>query len=184
MSLPAGIHSEIPDGRADSDADRAVTALYDNHYRSLVSLAALLVPDAALAENVVQDSFVAMHSAWNRLDGDRALDYLLRSVVQRSRRVPRRGPAAHTIVAPRAGLPAAAEAMDTGPRRPALISALRDLPARQREVLVLRYYADLPDAQIASAIHTTTGAVGRLAARALASLHGELRPGAGPCPSC
>jgi len=53
-----GIHSQIPDDGTDSHADRAVTALYRTDYRSLVRLAALLVPDAARAEQVVQDSFV------------------------------------------------------------------------------------------------------------------------------
>jgi RNA polymerase sigma factor (sigma-70 family) len=174
--LPDGIHGQIHDDWADSDADRGLTALYNTHYRWLVSLTALLVPDAATAEHVVQDSFVAMHSAWNRLgDGDHAIDYLLRSVVRRSRRVPRHGTAAHAIEAAPAGKSPAAQATHTWTHRFALGSALHDLPARQREVLVLRYYADLPDARIASALRITTGAVGRLAARALAALHAELR---------
>ena len=59
------------------DADRAVTAIYSEHYRSLVRLAAFLVRDNATAEEVVQDSFVAMHGAWRRLrDTDKALSYL------------------------------------------------------------------------------------------------------------
>ena len=52
---------------ADWDADRAVTALYGEHYRSLVRLAALLVRDIATAEEVVQDSFIAMHASWRRI---------------------------------------------------------------------------------------------------------------------
>src|SRR6266540_3417163 len=62
------------------DADEAVTALYTVHYRSLVRLAALLLRDLATAEEVVQDSFVAMHGKWQRLrDPDRALAYLRQS---------------------------------------------------------------------------------------------------------
>ena len=49
------------------DATRAVTAIYTTHYRSLVRLAVLLVRDVATAEEVVQDSFIAMHTAWRRL---------------------------------------------------------------------------------------------------------------------
>ena len=45
-------------------ADRAVTALYLSHYRPLVRMAALLVQDLATAEEIVQDSFVAVHAAW------------------------------------------------------------------------------------------------------------------------
>src|SRR5260370_41287822 len=54
---------------ADWDADRAVTALYSTHYRSLVRLAALLVRDVATAEEVVPDSFVASRGGWRRLRG-------------------------------------------------------------------------------------------------------------------
>src|SRR6202161_2170129 len=73
---------------ADWDADRAVTALYSTHYRSLVRLAALLLRDVSTAEEVVQDSFVAMHGGWRRLrDSDKALSYLRQSVVNRSRSV-------------------------------------------------------------------------------------------------
>ena len=50
------------------DADTAVAALYRLHYRFLVGLAVLLVQDIATAEGLVQDSFVAMHSAWRRLE--------------------------------------------------------------------------------------------------------------------
>ena len=61
----------------DVEADRAVTALYSEHYRTLVGLAAFLVRDTATAEEVVQDSFVAMHCGWRRLrDSDKALPYL------------------------------------------------------------------------------------------------------------
>ena len=76
-----------PTGPATSwAADEAVTHLYAAHYRSLVRLAALLLRDASAAEEVVQDSFVAMHGAWRRLaDPDRALAYLRQSVVNRSR---------------------------------------------------------------------------------------------------
>src|SRR5262249_9157960 len=70
------------------DATRAVTAIYSTPYRSLVRLAVLLVRDVATAEEVVQDSFIAMHGAWRRLrDSDKALSYLRQSVVNRSRSV-------------------------------------------------------------------------------------------------
>ena len=62
---------------AEWDAEQAVTVMYSTHYRSLVRLAALLVRDVATAEEVVQDSFLAMHGAWRRLrDNDKALSYL------------------------------------------------------------------------------------------------------------
>ncbi|HJY71778.1 MAG TPA: sigma factor, partial [Streptosporangiaceae bacterium] len=59
---------------AQPDADQAITAIYGTEYRSLVRLAAVLVGDVGIAEEVVQDSFVAMYSAWSRLrDRDKAL---------------------------------------------------------------------------------------------------------------
>ena len=72
----------------DVEAYQAVTSLFAAHYRTLVGLAAFLVRDTATAEEVVQDSFVAMHCGWSRLrESDKALPYLRRSVVNRSRSV-------------------------------------------------------------------------------------------------
>jgi hypothetical protein len=74
--------------RAEWSADRAVIELYSQHYRALVRLAALLVRDTPTAEEVVQDSFVAMQGGWQRLrDAEKALAYLRQAVVNRSRSV-------------------------------------------------------------------------------------------------
>jgi RNA polymerase sigma-70 factor (sigma-E family) len=173
----AGIQSEIPPVWADRDADRAVTALYSMHYRSLVRLAAFLVRDVATAEELVQDSFVAVHAAWRRLrDSDRALAYLRQSVINRSRSVLRHREVVHRI-APRIAphMPGAEQEVIIQLDRSALVSALQTLPTRQREVLVLRYYADLSQAQIASAMGISTGAVKSHTARAMSSLRAELR---------
>ena len=83
----------------ESDADRAVTAMYGTHYRDLVRFAVLLVGDLRTAEEVVQDSFAAMHHAWRRLrNQDAALSFLHRSVVARSRSA---APGPGLAVAPR-----------------------------------------------------------------------------------
>jgi RNA polymerase sigma-70 factor (sigma-E family) len=154
------------------DADRAVTAIYSEHYRSLVRLAAFLVRDSATAEEVVQDSFVAMHSAWRRLrDTDKALSYLRQSVVNRSRSVLR-----HRMVVdkntpkPPPDMPSAEHGAILQLERSAVVSALRALPERQREALVLRYYGDLSEAQIASMMGISRGAVKSHTARAMAAL--------------
>jgi RNA polymerase sigma-70 factor (sigma-E family) len=159
------------------DADSAVTTMYRRHYRSLVRLAALLVQDTAAAGKLVQDSFVAMHSAWRRLaEDDRALCYLHQAVVSRSRSVLRR-----RIVAGKRppelppGMPDADLATFIGLNHSALVSALWTLAPRQREILVLRYYADLPQAQIAAAMRISKRAVKRDTARAISSLRAELR---------
>jgi RNA polymerase sigma-70 factor (sigma-E family) len=165
--------------RTGRNADHAVTALYLSHYRPLVRMAALLVQDLAIAEEIVQDSFVAVHAAWRRRpDADFALSYLRRSVVDRSRSVLRQ----HVVVdrlAPRLvpDLPIAPGQRSIEVERSAFISALWTLPARQREVVILRYFADLPETQVASATGISEGAVQAHAARALTSLRAELREG-------
>jgi RNA polymerase sigma-70 factor (sigma-E family) len=161
---------------AEWDAEQAVTAMYSTHYRSLVRLAALLVRDNATAEEVVQDSFVAMHTAWRRIrDNDKALSYLRQSVVNRSRSVLR-----HRVVVdrnapkPAPDMPSAEQGALTLLERTAVVAALRSLPPRQREALVLRYYGDLSEAQIASAMGISRGAVKSHTARAIASLRAVL----------
>jgi DNA-directed RNA polymerase specialized sigma24 family protein len=132
-----------------------VSALYEEHYASLVRLAALLVHDTATAEVIVQDSFVAIAAAWRRrghLDG--ALDFLRQSVVERSRSGRYRSSAAN------------GSANGSAP----LLAALGALPARQREVLVMRYYANLSEEQAADAIGISRAAVRRHATRANAAL--------------
>ena len=164
---------------ADWDAEQAVTTMYSTHYRSLVRLAALLVRDTATAEEVVQDSFIAMHSSWRRLrDSDKALSYLRQSVVNRSRSVLR-----HRMVVdknapkPAPDMPSAEQGALSLLERSAVVSALRELPPRQREALVLRYYGDLSEAQIASAMGISRGAVKSHTARAIAALRTVLEMG-------
>ena len=161
---------------ADWDADRAVTVLYAAHYRSLVRLAALLLRDTATAEEVVQDSFVAMHDGWRRLrDNDKALSYLRQSVVNRSRSVLR-----HRMVVdknapkPPPDMPSAEQGAITLLERSAVVTALRTLPPRQREALVLRFYGDLSEAQIAAAMGISKGAVKSHTARAMTALRSVL----------
>src|SRR5262249_19547674 len=161
---------------AEWDAEKAVTAIYTTHYRSLVRLAVLLVRDVATAEEVVQDSFIAMHSAWRRLrDNDKALSYLRQSVVNRSRSVLR-----HRMVVdrnapkPPPDMPSAEQGAITLLERSAVVTALRTLPPRQREALVLRFYGDLSEAQIAAAMGISKGAVKSHTARAMTALRSVL----------
>ena len=141
-----------------------VSELYEQHYASLVRLAALLVRDTATAEEIVQDSFVA--AAWRRRgDTDGTLDFLRQSVLNRSRSALRHG------ISP---APAAA-GCPSGPAP--LLAALGELPARQREVLVLRYYANLSEEQAADTIGISVPAVRRHATRANAALRTLLDAG-------
>lgn len=169
-------------GQVDTrrDADEALVALYTAHYRSLVRLAALLLHDTAAAEDVVQDAFVAMHSSWRRLrDTDKALAYLRQAVVNRSRSrlrhlkvVERKTPPAAPESAQIHGghVPSAESGALHALERQHVMAALRGLPHRQREVLVLRYYADMSEAQIAEAMGISPGAVKSHASRGIAAL--------------
>jgi RNA polymerase sigma-70 factor (sigma-E family) len=163
--------------QAGRDADHAVTALYVTHYRALVRIAALLVPDLTTAEEIVQDSFVAVHAAWWRRPGtDHALSYLRRSVVDRARATLGQHVVVDTV-APRLppDLPDNPGEASVEVERSAFISALWTLPARQREVVVLRYFADLPETEVASATGISEAAVKANAARAMSSLRTVLQ---------
>jgi RNA polymerase sigma-70 factor (sigma-E family) len=154
------------------DADRVVTEIYHGEYKSLVRLAVLLVHDVPTAEEVVQDAFEAMHTAWRRLrDSDKALSYLRQAVVNKSRSVLRH----RTVVDKNAPKPAPDEpSAEQGAlaliERSAVVAALRTLPDRQREAIVLRYYADLSEADIAATMGISKGAVKSHTARAMAAL--------------
>ena len=149
-----------------------MTALYSTHYRSLVRLAALLLRDVSTAEEVVQDSFVAMHGGWRRLrDSEKALSYLRQSVVNRSRSVLRhRMVVDRNMPKPAPDMPSAEQGAIAQLERSAVVTALRSLPARQREALVLRYYGDLSEAQIAATMGISQGAVKSHTARAMSAL--------------
>jgi RNA polymerase sigma-70 factor (sigma-E family) len=154
---------------------RSLTALVNEHYTPLVRLAALLVGDIASAEQIVQDSFVALHNARRGPDSHTALSYLRQAVLIRSRSTLRHRTLARRNTAETApGRTAAARHEMTSLDSQAIISALRTLPVRQREVIVLRYYADLSEAQIAAAMGISRGAVETHTARAAASLRAVL----------
>jgi RNA polymerase sigma-70 factor (sigma-E family) len=154
------------------DADQALTAIYSGHYPCLVRLAWLLVQDVTTAEDVVQDSFVAMHTAWRRLrDSDRALAYLRQSVVNRSRSVRRhRALVGRNASQPGSGMPSAEPGALPSLEHAAVVWALRSLPDLQREALALTYYGNLSEAQVASAMGVSQGTVKRHVASAITAL--------------
>jgi RNA polymerase sigma-70 factor (sigma-E family) len=165
-----------PTKRTEWSPDLAVIELYSVHYPALVRLAAMLVRDTPTAEEVVQDAFIAMHDGWERLrDTEKALAYMRQAVVNRSRSVLR-----HRMVVeknqqkPPPDMPSAEHGAMTLLERSAVIAALRDLPERQREAIVLRYYADLSEAEIAAAMKISRGAVKSHTSRGMAALRAAL----------
>jgi RNA polymerase sigma-70 factor (sigma-E family) len=159
----------------DREAAGALCALYAARYRPLVQLAALLVGDMATAEEVVQDSFIAMHANWRRLhDIDKAAAYLRQCVINRSRSVLRHRRVVDRNVPRQPPGPSAEESAIQLFERSAVVAALRRLSPRQRQALVLRYYAELSEAQIASAMGISRGAVKSHISRAMAALRDVL----------
>lgn len=165
-------------------ADRAIADLYAAHWQRLVRLAWLLLRDQLAAEDVVQDAFVATHRHWSSIrDSGRVVGYLQTAVVNGCRSVQR-----HSIVVDRENAREAAAAGATGlgvhasaeaevigaDERDTMMRTLAGLPRRQREVLVLRYYADLSEAQIAQALEISVGSVKAHAHRGLAALRSSM----------
>jgi RNA polymerase sigma-70 factor (sigma-E family) len=172
-SVLGSIHDQ-----AAADASQAITDLYHSEYRSLVRMSAVLVGDVSTAEEVVQDTFIAMHSAWRRLrQSDKAVNYLRRSVMNRSRSVLRhRAVADRHAPKPEPDMPSAEQGAIAQLERSAVISALLALPPRQREALVLKFYLDLSEGQVASMMHISRGAVKSHTARAKAAMRTVLEP--------
>jgi RNA polymerase sigma-70 factor (sigma-E family) len=156
----------------DWDADEAVSQLYAANYAGLVRLSYLLLHDQGRAEELVQDAFVALHGRWHRLrDPHKALAYLRRAVVNRSRSELRHRAVVnrHPIEDPPPHESAEAAAVAAS-LRTELLAALDRLPRRQREVLVLRYYLDLSEAEIADCLRISRGSVKSHSSRGIAAL--------------
>jgi RNA polymerase sigma-70 factor (sigma-E family) len=177
MLAPVAFTSQPrPASSAAWDASEVVTEIYRDHYNQLVRLAVMLVHDVQTAEEVVQDAFEAMHLAWRRLrESEKALSYLRQAIVNKSRSVLRH----RKVVEMHAPKPApdeqsAEHAALTLIERSAVTSALRTLPVRQREAVVLRYYGDFSEADIATAMGISRGAVKSHTARAMAALKSVL----------
>ncbi|MGH3793636.1 MAG: SigE family RNA polymerase sigma factor [Pseudonocardiaceae bacterium] len=146
--------------------------LYRQHRMRLVRLAILLVDEPGTAEDVVQEAFTGLHRHWSGLrDEAAALGYLRTAVVNGSRSVLRRRKTARGYVPPHQANARSAEslAMLTAEHQ-AVVAALSKLPSRQREVLVLRYYGGMSEAEIAVATGVSRGTVKSSASRALDAL--------------
>jgi RNA polymerase sigma-70 factor (sigma-E family) len=155
-------------------ADEAVTHLFASSYRPLVRLAALLLHDDGAAEETAQDAFVALHAHWGRLrDPEKAVAYLRQTVVNRARSALRHRGVVDRFLrrqAPPVTAPSAESGALDAETYHELLAAINQLPARQREALVLRYYADLSEADIAEAMGCSPGAVKSHTSRGIAAL--------------
>ncbi|MEU7180860.1 SigE family RNA polymerase sigma factor [Streptomyces kasugaensis] len=171
--------AQIPSQRGDTDEAMAagttvdhLTETYRAHYRSLLGLAALLLDDTASCEDVVQEAFIRVHSARGRVrDPEKTLAYLRQTVVNLSRSALRRRILGLKLLSkPMPDMASAEEGAYDLLERDQLIQAMRGLQRRQREVLVLRYFADMTEAQVAQTLGISLGSVKAYGSRGIAAL--------------
>ena len=158
------------------DDDTLLLRLFRDEAARLVQMARWFVDDQTAAEDLVQEAFIKLSANLHRLrDPDRAAPYLRSIVINLARDHNRRG-----LVSlrhrPPAELPersAEDHAADHAESR-AVVEALRQLPRRQRDCLVLRYYLDLPIAEIAETLGLSANSVKTHLARGLRRMSLEL----------
>ncbi len=164
------VFDEPPPREPPTDATGAVTELYRGHALGLMRLALIMVGDRGTAEDVVQDAFAGLYRRWPRLrDRDSALTYVRSAVLNGSRTALRRRRRPFRAVHQPPVWSAESEAM-VGEDRREVVAAMHRLPTRQREALVLRYFCDLTEEEIADAMRVSRGTVKSTTSRALASL--------------
>jgi RNA polymerase sigma-70 factor (sigma-E family) len=154
---------------ADRASDADIERLYRTQRLAMVRLALLLVDDRETAEDVAQDAFAALHPRWQQLHTeDAAIGYLRTCVVNGARSVLRRRRTVRRQPQPREDL-LYADGADghvlLAEEHREVIAAMRHLPARQREVIVLRYWSELTEPQIAATLGISVGSVKSSASR-------------------
>jgi RNA polymerase sigma-70 factor (sigma-E family) len=168
-----GFAGRQADELAGADSADAVRDLFRDHHLELVRFAVMMVGDLASAEDVVQDAFERLHRHWGRVrEPSSGLAYVRSCVLNGCRSAHRRAAVARKYAPwlaqrPEASVPDAASAVDDSDE---VVAALRVLTLRQREVVVLRYYADLELAEIAETLRISPGAVRATISRAFAAL--------------
>jgi RNA polymerase sigma-70 factor (sigma-E family) len=158
-----------------TDARLGVTELYQAHAVGLIKLGVIMLGDAAAAEDVVQDAFFGLYRNWGRLsDPVNALAYARASVLNGCRAALRqrirRDRRERSVVAVAATTVAAESAVLVGEEHREVLTALRRLPDRQREALVLRFYLGVSEEETARAMGISRGTVKSSTSRALAAL--------------
>lgn len=163
------------DDPAAANGTDGIGLLYRAHYLALVRLAVQLVDDQETAEDVVQDVFAALHRRGDAVALEDPKRYLASAVVNRARSALRRRRVARAFRPPREQPVEPADSSSLrAAERARVLTALDRLPRRQREVVVLRYYADLPVREIAAVLRIAPTAVSSSLSRALKTLTTQL----------
>ncbi len=173
QSVGAGV------GSSDLTPADQVSTLYRLHGMDLVRIAAVMLGSRAAAEDAVQEAFAGLYRRWDHLaDSQSALPYVRSAVMNRCRtelrrraRLQRR--ADQNLRPIDAETPEQAAIL--GEEHRDVVAALRRLPARQRESLILRYFMDLSESEAAAAMGISQGTVKSTTSRALVALARQLK---------
>ena len=162
--------------RSDAGASTTLASLHREHYRSLVKLASILVDDPGVCEEIVQDAFVAVFRSGDRVRDDAKLPAYVRSAVLNGARshLRKRQVRSRLRVVDSGAVASAEKSALVADDQRAVLSALRALPDRQRDVLVLRFYLDLSEAEIAETLGIAPGTVKTHVRRGLDALTEQL----------
>jgi RNA polymerase sigma-70 factor (sigma-E family) len=162
---------------AGATAERHVTALYEAHALALARMALVMLGDPGAAEDVVQDAFLGLYRRWDHLtDPSAALAYLRTSVLNGCRNAMRRRSRPGAVTEEQPLESAEATVLHTEEHR-AILDAVRRLPARQREAVVLRYYLDMSEDQAAATMRVSRGTVKSATSRGIARVGRMLKEG-------
>ncbi len=171
------VRDSSPGRRRDFDSGdslQGVTALYQAHALGLIRLAVIMLGDRPTAEDVVQDAFAGLYRRWHALtDTGKALSYVRSSVLNGARSALRQRARQPASPGDPAAESAEAAALLSEEHREVL-AAIRRLPDRQREALVLRYYLELDEEDIAQSMGISRGTVKSTTSRAIAALRKTL----------
>lgn len=166
IAEPTGPRARVAASAPPSDAPAIVApyvsfdALYEVEYAPMIRLAAIMLGDREQAADVVHDSFAKVFERWERLD--RPGGYLRTAVVNGCRDRRRRALIRGRTVLPRR--------VDAQLGADDMLELLDQLPGKRRDALVLRFYLDLSEADIAEALGVRPGTVKSLVSRGLAQL--------------
>lgn len=151
----------VPPAQADGAGGDVLERLYEEQFTAMCRVAYLLTGNTTIAEDIVQDSFVRLHGRWSRVE--HPVPYLRKAVVNACRQHHRRS------LRERSHFSDLVTA-EVSPETPVVLDALAQLPYRQRAALVLRYYLDRPEVEIAEALGCRPATVRSHVRRGLATL--------------
>jgi RNA polymerase sigma-70 factor (sigma-E family) len=160
---------------ASPNALEGVTTLYQDHALGLIRLAVVMLGDRQAAEDVVQDAFAGLYRRWHTLsDTGKALSYVRASVLNGARTVLRQRARRSGVVTDGVAVASAEYEVLIGEEHREVLRAIRALPHRQREALVLRFYLELDEEDIARSMGISRGTVKSTTSRAIAALRKSL----------